>query len=72
MSQNRGELESDERRQFLTKAGKFAAATPPAVTFLLSTTLTTDAVARSGGNGSTGGRPPWTPGPPPRVRQRGR
>lgn len=40
---------SPERRDFLRKTGRFAAATPPAVAFLLSTSLASEAVARSGG-----------------------
>jgi hypothetical protein len=31
---------NDDRREFLKKCGKFAAVTPPAVTLLLSTSLT--------------------------------
>ena len=40
--------ESD-RREFLRKAGTFAAVTPPAVTFLLSTSMSSKAIAKSGG-----------------------
>jgi hypothetical protein len=43
----------DDRREFLKKCGKFAAITPPAVTMLLSTSLTSRAIAKSGG------RPGW-------------
>ncbi|OCK57056.1 hypothetical protein LMTR3_15345 [Bradyrhizobium sp. LMTR 3] len=32
-------------------AGRFAAVTPPAMTLLLSTSLTSDAIAASGNNG---------------------
>jgi len=46
---------SDDRREFIKKCGKFAAVTPPAVTFLLSTTMSSNAIAKSGS-----GRP--TPG----------
>jgi hypothetical protein len=42
------ELEED-RRKFLASCGRFAAVTPPALTILLSTSLNTDAIARSGG-----------------------
>ena len=44
----------DDRREFLKRCGKFAATVPPAVTMLLSTSLTSDAIAASGtkpGNG---------------------
>jgi hypothetical protein len=37
----------DDRREFLKKCGKFAAITPPVVTTLLSTALTSDAIAKS-------------------------
>jgi hypothetical protein len=43
----------DDRRDFLKKAGRFAVITPPAVTFLLSTTMSSKAIAGSGG------RPGW-------------
>lgn len=42
-----------DRRKFLASCGKFAAVTPPALTMLLSTSLTSDAIASSG----RGGRP---------------
>jgi hypothetical protein len=43
--------EADEdRRSFLKSCGKFAAVTPPVVSILLSTSLTSDAIARSGGS----------------------
>ena len=38
-----------DRRKFLGACGKFAVVTPPAITMLLSTSLTSDATARSGG-----------------------
>nr|WP_046862277.1 hypothetical protein [Microvirga massiliensis] len=44
----------DDRREFLKRCGKFAATVPPAVTMLLSTSLTSEAIAASGskpGNG---------------------
>lgn len=42
----------DGRRDFLKKCGSFAVITPPAVTFLLSTSMTSKAIASSGrGNG---------------------
>ncbi len=37
-----------DRRAFLTTAGKFAVVTPPAMSLLLSTTMTSPAIAQSG------------------------
>lgn len=51
--------ENRDRRDFLAKCGQFAAITPPAVTFLLSTSLTSKAIAASSGrpsHGSHGGK----------------
>lgn len=48
-------LSEEDRREFLTNCGRFAAVTPPAVTMLLSTRLTSDAIAASG-SGSSGGK----------------
>jgi hypothetical protein len=45
---------SDDRRDFLARCGRFAIVTPPAVAFLLSTSLTSHAIAQSGGNGNNG------------------
>lgn len=42
--------EDHDRREFLNTCGKFAAITPPVITLLLSTTLTSDAIAHSGGH----------------------
>lgn len=42
---------NEDRRKFLASCGKFAAVTPPAITMLLSTSLNSEAIARSGGNG---------------------
>ncbi|MCK1716828.1 hypothetical protein [Bradyrhizobium sp. 141] len=42
--------EGDDRREFLKACGKFAAVTPPTVTLLLSTSLTSAAIASSGGH----------------------
>ena len=39
----------DDRRDFLKKCGTFAAITPPAVTFLLSTSMSSKAIAASSG-----------------------
>ena len=41
--------EAAARRDFLKKAGRFAAVTPPAITLLLGTSLNSEAVAKSGG-----------------------
>ena len=40
--------QDDDRREFLKTCGKFAAVTPPTITLLLSTSLTSDAIAHSG------------------------
>ncbi|WP_271503617.1 hypothetical protein [Bradyrhizobium sp. CCBAU 11357] len=40
---------SEDRREFLRSCGKFAAVTPPVMTLLLSTSLTSTAIASSGG-----------------------
>ena len=42
--------EDNARREFLKKAGRFAAVTPPAMTVLLGTTLSTKAIAGSSGD----------------------
>lgn len=58
-SQAQTELDAD-RRKFLASCGKFAAVTPPALTILLSTSLNSDAIARSAGGGAGApGLPPW-------------
>ncbi len=65
--------EERSRRDFLRSAGKYAALTPPAVTLLLSTSMNSDAVAKSGGgggrikgnNGVGNGPDPQPPGNPP-------
>src|SRR5437764_3654284 len=46
---------NDDRRTFLKNCGKFAVVTPPAVTFLLSTSMSSKAIAASGGKGGGGG-----------------
>lgn len=43
--------DSDGRREFLKSCGRFAAVTPPTVILLLSTSLTSNAIAKSGGGG---------------------
>ncbi|RUT95404.1 hypothetical protein EOD23_32650, partial [Mesorhizobium sp. USDA-HM6] len=49
--------EAKARRDFLKKAGRFAAVTPPAITLLLGTSLNSKAIAKSGGSppGNSGG-----------------
>ena len=60
-----------DRRQFLSTAGKFAVVVPPAMTLMLSTTMTSPAIAASGGfvqhgnNGVGNGVDPQPPGNPP-------
>jgi hypothetical protein len=58
MSDNNHDLSEDgeDRRSFLKSCGKFAAVTPPVVSILLSTSLTSDAIARSGGSHGGGRR----------------
>ena len=51
---DREQHEIEDRRKFLISAGRFAAVTPPAITLLLSTSLTSDAIAHSGAKGSRG------------------
>lgn len=57
----------EDRRKFLEACGKFAVVTPPAITLLLSTSLSSGAIASSGGQPSWA-PPSWAPpkGPPPR------
>lgn len=43
------DTENEDRRDFLKNCGKFAAVTPPVMAMLLSTSLTSTAIARSGG-----------------------
>jgi hypothetical protein len=43
-----------DRRKFLAACGKFAVVTPPAMTLLLSTSLTSTAIAQSGVGGGKG------------------
>ncbi|MHB0768955.1 hypothetical protein [Bradyrhizobium sp. 5.13L] len=49
MSMAHPDTENEDRREFLKSCGKFAAVTPPAMTLLLSTSLTSTAIASSGG-----------------------
>ena len=49
------DIEIEDRRKFLISCGRFAAVTPPAMAALLSTSLTSTAIARSGLNGHDSG-----------------
>ena len=49
-SPERLNTEAEARRNFLMKAGKFAAVTPPAITLLLGTSLSSRAIAKSSGS----------------------
>jgi hypothetical protein len=51
---DRPEKADEDRRKFLASCGKFAAITPPAITMLLSTSLNSEAIAKSGGGGGYG------------------
>jgi hypothetical protein len=54
--ENTDELGAEERvrREFLKKAGRFAVVTPPSISLLLGTSLSSRAIA-----GSNGSRPGW-------------
>jgi hypothetical protein len=58
-----------DRRQFLAKYSKLALVAPPAITLLLSTSMSSPAIAQSsGGRGNNGvgnGPDPQPPGNPP-------
>ena len=69
-----GSKTESDRRAFLATCGKYAITVPPAMTVLLSTTLSSPAVAKSGGgngkgpkgnNGVGNGVDPQPPGNPP-------
>jgi len=48
--------DGEDRRRFLKTCGRFAATVPPAMTVLLSTSLSSKAIAKStGGRGGGGG-----------------
>lgn len=49
MDPNETKSNETDRRAFLQKCGRFAIVTPPAISMLLSTSLTSDAIAKSGG-----------------------
>ena len=61
----------DDRRDFLKTCGRFALTVPPAMTVLLSTSLSSPAIAKStggrikGNNGVGNGVDPQPPGNPP-------
>jgi len=65
------ELAEADRREFLSATGKFAVSVPPIMTMLLSTTLSSSAIAQSGfgkihgNNGVGNGLDPQPPGNPP-------
>ena len=68
MSSDKESAEAD-RREFLSEAGKFAVAVPPAMVALLSVTMNSSAIAQSaaahGNNGVGNGVDPQPPGNPP-------
>lgn len=47
-----------DRRRFLQTCGRFAATVPPAITIMLSTSLSSEAIAKSGGGGGGGPKGP--------------
>jgi hypothetical protein len=53
--QNSDDRANEDRRKFLATCGKFAVVTPPSITVLLSTSLTSDAIAASGARSDRGG-----------------
>lgn len=62
----------EDRRSFLMSCGRFALTVPPVMTVLLSTSLSSPAIAKSGGggrpkgnNGVGNGEDPQPPGNPP-------
>ncbi|WP_423601898.1 hypothetical protein [Sphingomonas sp. MS122] len=62
---------NDDRRDFLKSCGRFALTVPPVMTVLLSTSLSSPAIAKSTGGGGRGnngvgnGPDPQPPGNPP-------
>lgn len=62
---------NEDRRDFLKSCGRFAITVPPVMTVLLSTSLTSPAIAQSvggrpkGNNGVGNGIDPQPPGNPP-------
>ncbi len=51
-------FQDEDRRKFLETCGRFAAVTPPAMVMLLSTSLTSEAIAQSGGGLANNGNGP--------------
>jgi hypothetical protein len=51
------DIEIEDRRKFLISCGRFAAVTPPAMTLLLSASLTSTAIAQSGSRYGSDSRP---------------
>ncbi len=49
-----GRRSEEDRRSFLKSCGRFAATVPPAITVMLSTSLTSKAIAKSTGAGDSG------------------
>ena len=56
LKQDASGLPEAERRKFLASCGRFAVVTPPAITFLMSSSLTSQAIAKSGGGGPAAGK----------------
>jgi hypothetical protein len=61
MSDNQPTADAD-RRAFLAAAGKFALIVPPAMTYLLSTTMSSEAIAASCNRGTGNGPEGCDPG----------
>jgi len=61
----------EDRRNFLRSCGRLAVTVPPAMTVLLSTSLTTDAIAKSTSGGGGGDKPGRGPDKPGKGRGRG-
>lgn len=56
-----GTTADQDRRRFLLSAGKFAAVVPPTMTLLLSTSMSSAAIAQSGGTNPAGPGGPSNP-----------
>jgi hypothetical protein len=59
------EQSEDDRRSFLKNCGRFAVAVPPVVTMMLSTSLTSPAIAKS--TGDAGNKPNRDTGSKPKL-----
>jgi len=64
-----GTIADEDRRKFLATCGKFAAVTPPAITMLLSTSLNSKAIAKSGNNGYGNGGGDGSPNGKPDAKR---